>query len=705
MMTKDGAVRQRHAVLGAMLLTLAASTATKDLAKAEPPAAVSPAAMVLSRERELLLRGRLPDVPKARAWVASLGAEGRWPDIDYNDKQPAGWKTSQHLDRILTLSRLVADPMSPLHDDPAFLAAIGRGLDDWITHRYHNSNWWHNDIGVPIMMRDTIVLLADRLSGARRTGALAVLSQYGRAKAGDGANTMWEARLGLDYALLTGDAALADSQSRLIGGEIAVKKGEGIQSDGSYHQHGPRLQQFHYGGAFMTDGVKLGWLLHGTPWAISERSLTALADCLLSGGEWMQRNGYTVPSTLDRSVSRPGTLRGGNQAGLAAMLRDALPSRAAALDALIARESNAPGAAPLTGFRAFPRSDFATYHRPTFSFFVKTVSSRTLTTETTMNGENLLGHLLGCGDSYILRDGPQYFDLPPVWDWDLIPGVTWAIGVGDVERQPFVGSLGDGDAGVTAMDYRFGVGKGPAAMPTLTAHKLWAADGYVVVCLIGDLHASASVTAPVRTALDQCLLRGPVTVGTGDGRIETVTSGTMPARPLRWIHHDGITYIPLNAAIPVSLRLGPVTGSWRRINRSGSPDDVTMPTFLPTLEQGIAPQGQSSGFALIGACPTPADAARAAARPGYRILRNDSACQAVRFADGALMAAFYQPGELADGGPPLVAVDRPCLLLIRNGDLRVCDPTQAGATVTVSYRGRVTPMVAPSGGQASPPIR
>jgi chondroitin AC lyase len=118
-------------------------------------------------------------------------------------------------------------------------------------------------------MRDIMILLGDRLQGDRRTGALSILNQFGRTKAGGGANTIWEAELGLDYGALTQDSTLMSQQSKLIAGEIHISTGEGIQSDYSFHQHGARLQQFHYGGAFLADTSCLGWKLHGTPWAIA----------------------------------------------------------------------------------------------------------------------------------------------------------------------------------------------------------------------------------------------------------------------------------------------------------------------------------------------------------------------------------------------------------------------------------------------------
>lgn len=652
--------------------------------------------LIIDRYRQSLIQGPPTNLVVLKLWAATVSNDGQWPDIDYADQNRADWKVTQHLDRVKTLSRALASPASPLYNNPVIAAAALRGLDFWIAHRFHNSNWYHNEIGIPTRMRDTTILLGNRLTGERLAGALAVWHQYGHVAPGGGANTIWTAELGMEYGAYTDDGSLVDSESRIIANEIHISTGEGIQSDWSFHQHGLHLQQFHYGSPFLTDTARLGWILHDTPWAIAPEKMQMLADEVLQGGQWMVRGIRTVPGTIDRAVSRPGSMTGDLRLP-AGYLRESVPQRAAELDALIARQ-NGKGA-PLIGFRAYPRSDFTAYQRPSFGFFLKTVSMRTLPTEQSMNGENLKGQNLSCGDSYLLRDGHEYFNLQPVWNWKLIPGVTWADGAGVVRRQPFVGAISDGTVGATAMDYQFGDVNSLAA---LSARKFWACDGDTVVCLIGDLRTSG-IPAPVHTALDQCLLRGPVTVADAEGAVQTLTSGTQPARAVRWVHHAGFAYFPLEAT-PVALQLGQATGSWYAINHGYSKDPVTAPVFLATLEHGVQPAGQSSGFVIAG-CETPQAAAKLAAQPTWHLLRNDADCQAVRFANGDAMAAFYKPCRVTTQGKPLFQVDHPCLLLLSHGLLRAADPTQVGGIVHVMRaNGNTVTITMPPGGAASAPV-
>lgn len=647
-----------------------------DAAHAQQPALpMNDFQLVTSRYRELQLRAAPPEAVRMSALAASLGADGRWPDIDYLDSQPSAWKAASHLERIKSLCRALVHPDSALRGDAQIEAAVMRGLDDWIAHRYKNPNWWHNDIGVPMMMRDIIILLGERLQGERRAGALQVLHQYGHIGPGGGANLIWTSELALQYGALTEDAALVALNSKAIADEIHISSGDGIQSDWSYHQHKARLQTFHYGAAFASDTARLGWQLRGTPWAIPMEKLNLVADYQLQGSQWMVRGLATVPGTIDRAVSRPGALRA-DARGTLRFLRDALPARARELDAFIARQDGK--APPLEGFRAFPRSDFAAFQRPSFSFFLKTISERTLPTES-INRENLKGHLLHAGDHYILRDGAEYLSLPPVWDWELLPGVTSAQGAGEVVRKPFVGSVSDGASGATTMDYALG----DKAGEKLSARKLWACHGDAVVCLIADLRAP-NAQAPVQTALDQCLLRGAVTVAGEDGVARELGAGRHEALKALWAQHAGLGYFPIGA--PLSLRLGPQSGSWASINESSSAELVPQPVFLPILEHGARPSGQSSGFA-IAACATAREAAMLATKPAWQVLANDAHAQAVRFDDGTVMAVFYQAGSIVEAGKTLLQADRPCLVLRNRKQTWASDPAQKGGRLMLSASG------------------
>ena len=262
-----------------------------------------------------------------------------------------------------------------------------------------------------------------------------------------------------------------------------------------------------------------------------------------------------------------------------------------------------------------------------------------------------------------------------------MPGVTWAAGAGELDRKPFVGSAQAGDdAAVIAMDCAFGPPKAKA--PALVARKAWAFGGDVMVCLIANLTADQAA-GPVRTALDQCRQAGAVTAAEAGKAARALPDGTHKLDKVRWVFHNGLAYMPLFPA-EMTVKVGPVTGDWHRINRQYNDKPVADKVFLPVLEHGTTPRAVSCGYA-VAAVASPAAAETLAARPTWTVLSNTVARQAVRFADGSIVAAFYLPGSLTDSaGNAILTADAPCLLALRGRDVFASDPTHKGGDLTVT---------------------
>ena len=646
---------------------------------------------IIGRQRDILLSKPSTTPPSTvEQWVRTLDASGAWPDINYKDQILADWSPRYHLDRVVTMCKALLQPQSSLRGNPGLAAAIDRALDHWIAVRPHCRNWWHNDIGTPGFMRDVIFLLGDRLQGARRAGALEVLRQY--KVGGEGANLVWTATLALSDGCLRKDAALVADNAARLAGEIKVTTGEGIQPDYSYHQHGPRLQAFHYGGSYLHDQTRVAWMLAGTRFAVPPDKVQILVDYVLKGQQWMGRWRYTVPGTLDRAVSRPDTADIGDLDGNAAILAELSPKDRPALEELRARLARRAPA--LNGFRSYPRSDFACYQRPEFSFFVKTISTRTEPTETTLNGENVKGALLGSGDTYFLREGDEYANLAPVWDWTLLPGVTGVAGLTKVERQEFVGAVSDGESGCVAMDYG---ATDPHGSGNLHVRKAYFCHGEAVVCLASDLAVQAS-DRPAQTALDQRLLRGLVIAADAAGQTRTLSPGETRLQNARWVYHDGFVYVPTTPC-NLTVRLGPVTGAWRAINASGNTVPVEKSIFLPFLTHGTPQEHAASGYAVLR-CASPAQAANCAQVPGYTILRNDADCQATRWNDGIIMVVFHAPGELRADGQVLASADQPCIAIVHPESVFAAEPSRKGVTVRLTSTRRLATAFLPRDGNS-----
>ncbi|HSC39158.1 MAG TPA: polysaccharide lyase family 8 super-sandwich domain-containing protein, partial [Chitinophagaceae bacterium] len=457
---------------------------------------------VLARYKRHLYTTVTPqDVP---ALVASYNPDTQWPDINYADAQRANWTLLKHLERIRDIALVWSQPSSAHYHDTALWRVIIGGLDHWTQKRYWNSNWWQNEIGVPRFMRDILVLLRGRLDSTRFRQALEVMGQYRLQKKGNGANLIWSADLGLHYGAMTGDEVLMKQCADRITGEIEITKGDGIQPDYSFHQHGARLQMYQYGAAFLENNVLLAWELRGTPWAFDPEKIKLLAEFVLNGWQWMARGLNTVPGTMDRSVSRVGTLHSADMRKLVPYLCSIYPPAAKAFLAIGAQQ-NGRGE-PLEGFRYFPYSDFSVYQNKAFSFFLKTISPRTLPSES-INSENLKGKLLNSGDAYIVRNGSEYFNLMPVWNWWHLPGVTAFEGAEKIDRRDFTGSVTNNESGLSVMDYDMEGAGGQS----LTTRKYWACHNGLVVCLLANLQQK-NIPTNAFTTLDQCRWQTDVTV-------------------------------------------------------------------------------------------------------------------------------------------------------------------------------------------------
>lgn len=642
---------------------------------------------VLERYRNILVDQPGPPADRVKEHAAGVAADGRWPDIDYTIDVDEAWTPPRHMGRCRELALAWASERHPLHPDRQIESALKQALDHWIEHKYQCSNWWWNQIGVPRAMRDVAVLMGRALGEERLAGALDVIGQF---KVRDvAANLLWSAELALHHGCLTGRPEQVAAAARAIEDEIVVGHPEGIQEDWSFFQHGARLQAFSYGRSYLEIAVDLAWQLRDTPYAFPGEKLDVITGYILDGLQWMCRGTATVPSTLDRTVTRRGSL--GRAADLRPWLRRWLticPSRRDEVEAFLVRQESSGG--PLIGHRHFQRADFTTYHRPGFSFFLKTISDRTLPTQH-LHKENLKGQHLHSGDHYLLRDGQEYSDLPPVWDWERLPGLTLASGAPPLQRRPFVGGLGDGRIGLSAMDYERA---DEAGERLLAARKLWAFHGDLVVCLAGGWRCRG-LEGEVYTSLEQCKLRGAPQLGTRGGPPQELPEGRHDLEGVSYLWHGSVAYVPL-APASVTVWTGPATGSWRSVTGAASAEPVTERVFSASLRHGARPE--PGGFAIaVGVSP---EEARALAQsPPWAVLRNDTACQAIRFNDGTYMAACWEAAGLEADGISL-RVDKPCLALCAGEALWLCDPTHAGGPMLAHWQGAALSAQLPPGGRA-----
>lgn len=633
---------------------------------------------ILDRHKRFLLQDT-PTEERAKQLIQHFDQEsGQWSNIDYANNNLAEWRIINHLKNTRELAIYWVGLKDGASKKKLFSLIIA-ALDNWCSHQYRSKNWWYNEINVPQVMKDILVLIHQKLSPPQLSKYLDIVGQF--KINGKGANLIWSAEIGLFYGLFTRDFKLVNHAYSSIIDEIRITTGEGLQPDYSFHQHGARLQMFHYGKIFLQDNIRLAWELKLSQWAYPEDKILLLCDMLLDGWQWMSRGVNTVPETMDRASSRVGALKLAEIRRYIPYFMETLPSHKK--EFLKIWNSQNANTQSVCGFKGYPFSDFAAFHSRPFSFFIKTISTRTLLSES-INGENLKGNLLNSGETYFIRDGTEYFNLMPVWDWNKLPGITTFDGASKVIRNRFSGVVANNKLGIISMKYKIA---DSSETRSISCRKSWFVFDDGMLCLMSDIKFENLKEAS--TILNQCRLKGEVfaeKMKVPIGKDLTITR--------KWLFHDNFIYAPLYPNTPIHLFADTLSGDWYSINHSNEKGKITETVFMPSIFHNG--QVSQSGYFISYSEDSKATTGLSF-RSKFRILRNDKACQAIVVNNHLLMATFYQGGEITFQQQTL-QVDTGCMVLADKNKVFISDPTHEGRIIKGVLNGKRFNIKLPSDG-------
>jgi chondroitin AC lyase len=497
-----------------------------------------------------------------------------------------------------------------------------------------------------------------QLSPAQAQKGIAIL-QRSSLRNMTGANLTWAAGIQLTRGLLAGaSATIAEAiQALLAELKIAGPDQEGVQADFSFHQHGALLYSGGYGQPFTVDAARVVINAHGTRFAVPADRFAVLAGHILDGQQWMMRGKAFDYGAIGRQIARPN--QNGQAVADAARRLAQLPLPRQKEFAALAARAQGKGS-PLVGNRHFWKSDFMAHHRASYYTSVRMVSTRTFNTDGFITDEGRHTRHLADGVTLIFRTGEEYRDIFPVWDWRRVPGVTCEqrpepldlTGLHTRGQTSFVGGVSDGMYGLAAMDLR---------QDSLAVKRAWFYFDGEFVCLGAGL--TCPTGNPVYTSVNQCLRRGVVTVAGPSlwSNVEGAGEHGLSARG--WVYHDRVGY-SFPPALTVRIRQSPQSGSWVGI-AAGPPGKITKEVFNIWIDHGSRPANRSFHYLVFPDIDTQTLIARTAQSP-VKILSNTATLQAVQHPELKICgAAFYQPGTLAGGPGWTFAVNRPCLLLLR----------------------------------------
>ena len=599
----------------------------------------------------------------------------------------------------LAIAAVLAPPDDPAA--PVLTRTAAEGLAE-LHRRYFNTrgaregNWWEWEIGIPGRLLDVLALLPGEAVPARlRDDLLTAIARalpdpdrlQGGLMAATGANRVWAASGFLRRAILEGDALRLLLGRRCLEEAIAWQGGpDGFRSDGSFVQHGRFAYSGGYGIDFLLRAAELAVLLQGSPWALPETAVEALARSARHGLLPFLVDGAVMDMVRGREIARHTVsdhAKGHMAIRALLVLAEVAPPAAARQFREVAKQQIAadpvrdffrfdpraepenmpldvvetarrlmqdqtlPAAAPPRGVFAFPEMERVVLRAPRFTVGIALHGRRTASYES-LNGENLRGWFTAYGMTNLYAgDGGHFQDgFWPTVDAMRLPGTT-------VNRRPRApaearGSFGSARVGVVALDQA-----GVAAMElradhaALQGNKSWFLfeDGVVALgSSISDTGEHAVETIVENRNLGEAGAR-EVTV---DGQILTdlATPGEeVDLSGCRWLHVERLGgYVFPRGAGRLRARIEDRSGAWRDISaQPGSPEAPLHRRYLTLwLDHGVQPRAAGYGYVLL---------------PGY------------------------QPGEVAAR-----AEDDPCEILAQSYNLHALRHRGLGITAAVVWR-------------------
>lgn len=615
---------------------------------------------------------------EARRLTQKMTADHTWPDIDTASQARSAWPLRDHLDRALVLAKAAAAARRDGHPDPVCAAAANDALGYWIAHDFHNPNWWWNEIGVPQLTGEAALCLGPDLRPEIRDGVVRLMKRSVWTK-WTGQNLVWGAGNQIVRGILTSSPDLISQAYVRMYQEVLITTREGIQPDYSFHQHGQQFYSGGYGLDFAQDVGRYISYAWGTGCQPPADTLDIYTHFLLDGEAWMTWGRLFDYSALGREITRKGKVAvpiswtGGPIVpigrayglGQTVSLLAPLPlprQREYQSFANRLRGDGSPLSA-LVGHKHFYCSDYTSHRRPTYFFSLKMFSTRLQNTEL-VNDEGKKSHHLGDGNTFLYRTGTEYSDIFPVWDWSKLPGTT-AEQTDDLNRllpggnhargkTSFVGGVSDGMYGASAMILQRGA---------LSAKKTWFFFDDEIVCLGSSIRCDSDNA--VVTCLEQNDLHGAV-VRDPNGK---------------WVFHNGVGYV-LPGDQNLEIATGAQSGSWSELG-TGSQAVETRNVFKLWIDHGHHPRDASYAYVILPAGVNAEQTAARSATPDFQVLAQSDEAHVVRCEKLDITSAvFFAPGKAAD-----ITVNRPCILMIRDKKLSICDPTNQAGTLHLTLHG------------------
>ena len=665
-------------------------------------------------------------------------ANTHWASLDKSPTRSFLWgdlastTDSSHItdsySRLRDMALAYATPGCSLAGNATLLADTIGGLDWMFANRYGAAtkqyfNWWDWEIGTPLRLTDTCVLLHDQLSPAQLTNYMNAVNFQVPVPDMTQANQVWKARVvALRGCLVKDGAKIALARDAFSAVFPYATSGDGFYPDGSFIQHDIHPYTAGYGSSLIQNmAPTLAWL-SGSSWAVTDPAQSNLFRWVFDSYEPIIYNGNVFDLVRGREAGRAAATPNGNTMmdSILRIAEFAPPAEAARMKSMIKEWAladytrNFVSGRPLTTLplakqlmenpSVARRGELIAHY--TFAEMDRVVhlaaghglglsmSSTRIANFESINGENLRGWFTGDGQT-ILYNGDLNAFADAYWatvDHHRLPGVTADVTHEKLPHQ--TSSLGPRGQGQSTLSPHAWVGGatldryGAAGMQfkgvgvTLTGKKSWFMFDDEIVCLGAGITSTDS--RPIETTIEQRKINGA-------GSNAFTVDGTARPSALGWTEVlDGVSWAHLAGHVagsdigyhfPTAPAVRAVrearTGAWSDIDAGGSTTPLTRNYLRLTFEHGDNPTNTTYQYILLPG-RTAARTGHYAASPHVTILNNNANVQAVRENTLGITAInFWTDNVHTYGG---VTSNKKASVLVRDDgafiDVSVSDPTQ-----------------------------
>ena len=615
-----------------------------------------------------------PNADEAKKYEALLINDTvgyKFSSVDYSSTSASAWNTVNHLLYLKTLISCYGEER--LKTDTKARETVMAVLDNWLENNYTCTvNWWYNEIQTPRYMAAIGLMLSDHLT----EGQLAKMDEIigkGTLRGSSKATTYTGANLSdmmattIQHGLLMGDYGTVFAASERMAEEIVVaaKNKEGIQSDGSYFQHGNLLCSAGSYGTVFVKGIETFIVqLYGTCFALPDEKIELFIDHLLDDQSMFHRMYGTAYFSIGRSAVYA---NGASQLMGTARTLSRIDGIYRRDDLLRYSESFSDITKTDAALRYFPLSYSLVSKNADYYMAVRGAHKGFILTEV-VNRQNLLGYNLSYGaNTCYMYYGDEYQAIGAVLDFSMFPGITtyheddailmerynndygktWG-------KSTYTGAHCDGmtddKTGIGAL-YMELINDGLSGKLSFITYK------NITIALGAGLDcAKGSNTAEIRTSVDQCKYNNAKIGSTS----LTLNGGSVSVMGNAAIYNGAFAYYNLGNGV-LTAEAKTMTGSYSRTDSAKGYYEQSADVFSLYYSYGTKLDDASYAYAV---CAN-GDGKAPATSNDLPILKitNTESIQAVEFEDGHYVIIFHTAGTHTLASGERISADKEVIII------------------------------------------